>query len=106
MSALTPEQVERLLSCECGHDIGGEHNSNGCYHIDWSANRKCECLLTDGQDEHALLGQRVADMLAEQREAIAAELTEMGPVWGGDEPWLTTGNKVSRLAARIASGAP
>lgn len=28
---------DRLLDCECGHDIGSEHNSNGCYHIDWGS---------------------------------------------------------------------
>ena len=49
-----------LMLCECGHDIGGEHNSRGCYHIEWRRDYdlRCDCLLTDDRNVAALIGKR------------------------------------------------
>lgn len=91
-----------LLACDCGHDIAMDHNSNGCYHRDWSRNgASCPCRLTDDQDLLALVDARVAKLLDEQRENIAREIQAMGSVWGGDQLWMTTGTHVADLAADI-----
>ena len=44
--------AEEIWLCKCGHDIGGEHNSLGCYGtLDYGSRtqRRCECKLTDDQ---------------------------------------------------------
>lgn len=51
-------------------------------------------------------------MNAAERDAIRAEafaeaaqaLKDMGPIWGGDAMWLTSGTKVADLTASIVRG--
>lgn len=47
---LTEDERESITSCDCGHDIGGQHNSTGCYARDYPApgqTVRCPCTETD-----------------------------------------------------------
>lgn len=44
------------------------------------------------------LAQVKADALRQAADEIEAD---MGPVWGGDSMWLTTGTKVATLTAEV-----
>lgn len=73
---LTDAERVALCVCDCGHDIGDDHNSLGCYHADWAANRQCGCKLTDDQDLPTLVGARVERILAERTQALRDEVEQ------------------------------
>ena len=54
VEALAQRLEAEGINCECGHDVGGDHNGLGCYHRDYSLFpeiQKCPCTKTDDQDE-------------------------------------------------------
>jgi hypothetical protein len=61
------DQIERAgITCACGHYVGGEHNGNGCYAVvTYTPLVRCSCTLTDGQDEDAIVADRLRALLAE-----------------------------------------
>lgn len=114
--SLTEAQVDELLACDCGHDIAGEHNSSGCYHIDWAnGDAKCDCMLSDDQDVADLVGARVSAIVTARvaaarderdqawREALAALPDQMADAWGGGAHWLTSGNHIASLVGEWLS---
>lgn len=73
----TRERLAEALLCRCGHDIGGEHNTNGCYAtVDYGqrTQRACDCTRTDEQDPLDALLPLIDTLLREQREGIAAAI--------------------------------
>ena len=75
----TRERVAEALLCQCGHDIGGEHNTNGCYAtVDYGqrTQRRCDCPRTDDQDPLDALLRLIDTLLREQ----AAEAWDEGAI--------------------------
>lgn len=67
--ALADDLAENSVVCECGHDIGGEHNSFGCYaRFSYQPLVTCGCELTDDQDAGAVVADRLRGVIAEHVE--------------------------------------
>ena len=61
---------DTLADCVCGHDLGGEHNSLGCYaRISYEPFVVCECALTDDRTYAALVSANLRARADEEEES-------------------------------------
>ena len=78
---LTEAEREAITSCDCGHDIGGQHNGLGCYARDYPSpgvTVVCDCPETDDRAgvNYAAVEHIVAEHAAARLAPIRALLDE------------------------------
>lgn len=62
---LADEWQTEGITCECGHYVGTDHNSLGCYGVvTYTPLVRCSCKLTDNQDADDIAAARLRSLLA------------------------------------------
>ena len=87
---LTEAEREAITSCDCGHDIGGQHNGLGCYARDYPSpgvTVVCDCPETDDRAgvNYAAVEHIVAEHAAARLAPIRALLDDGPDTWEGYE---------------------
>jgi hypothetical protein len=68
IEALASRFEREGITCECGHYVGSDHNSLGCYaRLSYKPTLvTCPCTLTDDQDESEIVAKAIRALLEEK----------------------------------------
>lgn len=105
---MTPEERKTAMAeviglCSCGHSIGGEHNSLGCYAtMDYGlrTQRACDCKGTDDQDGTDALAPLVEEWIAKESK-VAARVAQEGVVARVEAVLAECDRRIDRAPSRV-----
>lgn len=64
VEALAERIATEGITCECGHFVGEDHDSNGCHAVvTYEPMVRCPCALLDDQDEHLIVADQIRAVL-------------------------------------------